>query len=690
MVFLSSKIPNEIKNCLKEIVSTQWKEILEISDSSDIKKNSSNANSIFFIWQESTNISLLSEFLNKFPNAITILLYRDNEQIKNQEITIGKMDVNFSFRYESLNTEILSVIKEIIQSKILYRKLENKYSKLEETIVEWKNIFQDSLDLIFIIESETKRILQTNRTSMMILGYTEDELIGMDFSLLTKPPKSENLDGADFQGSTIINQGLRNSEGKWIPMESTWRLLQKNDETSILATFRDITERKEAEKKINQLAFYNSITNLPNRAHFENVVKNLTIISRKNKEQFAIVILDIDNFKLINESIGPERGNALLKLVGEKLSGMNIFLTEISHFGGDEFAGIIKNFKDNDSLEIKLIQLQHQLRNPYLFEDREFYITMSIGVAIYPDHADQEIDLIKSADMAMYSAKDRGRNLYSLYSNKMIEKVQFQLELENDMRTAIKLKEFEVYFQPQVNLQTGEICGAEALIRWNHPAKGIVYPGNFISIAEESGIIFDIGIYVLKQTCRIASEWHKNGIIQFPISVNISAKQWNGLGISKEILRILDEHKLPTNFLTIEITESSVMQNPEQSILEFKELTQNGICLSVDDFGTGYSSLSYLKKLHVHHLKIDRSFIKDLETNENDRAICKAIINMAHSLGLQVIAEGVETKDQWRILQEEGCNIMQGYFISQALPQKEFEDLLMNYRFKNYEKFFAS
>jgi diguanylate cyclase (GGDEF)-like protein len=400
--------------------------------------------------------------------------------------------------------------------------------------------------------------------------------------------------------------------------------------------------------------------------------------------------LDIDNFKLINESIGPERGNALLKLVGEKLSGMNIFLTEISHFGGDEFAGIIKNFKDNDSLEIKLIQLQHQLRNPYLFEDREFYITMSIGVAIYPDHADQEIDLIKSADMAMYSAKDRGRNLYSLYSNKMIEKVQFQLELENDMRTAIKLKEFEVYFQPQVNLQTGEICGAEALIRWNHPAKGIVYPGNFISIAEESGIIFDIGIYVLKQTCRIASEWHKNGIIQFPISVNISAKQWNGLGISKEILRILDEHKLPTNFLTIEITESSVMQNPEQSILEFKELTQNGICLSVDDFGTGYSSLSYLKKLHVHHLKIDRSFIKDLETNENDRAICKAIINMAHSLGLQVIAEGVETKDQWRILQEEGCNIMQGYFISQALPQKEFEDLLMNYRFKNYEKFFAS
>lgn len=262
---------------------------------------------------------------------------------------------------------------------------------------------------------------QTNRTSMMVLGYTEDQLIGMDFSLLTKPPKSEKMDGADFQGSSIINQGLRNSEGKWIPMESTWRLLQKNDETSILATFRDITERKEAEKRINQLAFYNSITNLPNRVHFENVVKNFTAIARKNKEQFAIVILDIDNFKLINKSIGPERGNALLRLIGQKLLDLNTFLSDVSHFGGDEFAGIIKNFKDHDSLEIKLIQLQHQLRNSYLFESREFYITMSIGVAIYPDHADQ-IDLIKSADMAMYSAKDRGRNLFSLYSNKMIEK----------------------------------------------------------------------------------------------------------------------------------------------------------------------------------------------------------------------------------------------------------------------------
>jgi len=227
------------------------------------------------------------------------------------------------------------------------------------------------------------------------------------------------------------------------------------------------------------------------------------------------------------------------------------------------------------------------------------------------------------------------------------------------------------------------------LVRWNHPSKGMVYPGVFIEAAEESGIIFDIGLFVLKQTCKIASDWYKEDLLKFPLSVNFSAKQWNGHGTTKEILKILTDTGLPPNFLTIELTESSVMQNPEKSIMEFQELIQNGVSLSVDDFGTGYSSLSYLKKLHVHHLKIDKSFVQELEKNENDRAICKAIINMAHSLGLSVVAEGVETKEQLKILQEEGCDIIQGYLISKPIPQKEFEELLAKYRFKNYEVVFS-
>ena len=524
---------------------------------------------------------------------------------------------------------------------------------------------------------------------MLVLGYSEAELIGMDFSNLTKSPKSEEEDGAEIHGSSIINQGLRNSEGKWIPMESTWRLLQRNDETAILATFRDISERKEAEQKIQQLAFYNSITNLPNRVHFEEIVKNLSLISKNTKELFAIIVMDIDNFKLVNDSIGSERGNELLKLVGSKIISLQPTLKNVSHFGGDEFGGILQNFKSIDELEITLIQLQNQLRNPYQFEDRELHLTMSIGVAIFPNHGDNSTQLLKAADMAMYSSKERGRNISTLYSTKMIEKVKIRLELENDMRSSLKAKEFEVYFQPQVDLKSGELCGAEALVRWNHPSKGMVYPGVFIEAAEESGIIFDIGLFVLKQTCKIASDWYKEDLLKFPLSVNFSAKQWNGHGTTKEILKILTDTGLPPNFLTIELTESSVMQNPEKSIMEFQELIQNGVSLSVDDFGTGYSSLSYLKKLHVHHLKIDKSFVQELEKNENDRAICKAIINMAHSLGLSVVAEGVETKEQLKILQEEGCDIIQGYLISKPIPQKEFEELLAKYRFKNYEVVFS-
>jgi diguanylate cyclase (GGDEF)-like protein/PAS domain S-box-containing protein len=688
MVYFFSTQSNELNIYLYDILSSQWNEVEELKRPYSLEDIKEDNSMLFFLWETDVPKNLVSKLLLAFPQSVFVLIYRDRPNT-NLERDFDNPLIDFYIRYETVTSDYLYIFNETIRGKRRAKELENTVTKLENSILEWQNIFQDSLDLIFIIESETKKILQTNRTSMLVLGYSEAELIGMDFSNLTKSPKSEEEDGAEIHGSSIINQGLRNSEGKWIPMESTWRLLQRNDETAILATFRDISERKEAEQKIQQLAFYNSITNLPNRVHFEEIVKNLSLISKNTKELFAIIVMDIDNFKLVNDSIGSERGNELLKLVGSKIISLQPTLKNVSHFGGDEFGGILQNFKSIDELEITLIQLQNQLRNPYQFEDRELHLTMSIGVAIFPNHGDNSTQLLKAADMAMYSSKERGRNISTLYSTKMIEKVKIRLELENDMRSSLKAKEFEVYFQPQVDLKSGELCGAEALVRWNHPSKGMVYPGVFIEAAEESGIIFDIGLFVLKQTCKIASDWYKEDLLKFPLSVNFSAKQWNGHGTTKEILKILTDTGLPPNFLTIELTESSVMQNPEKSIMEFQELIQNGVSLSVDDFGTGYSSLSYLKKLHVHHLKIDKSFVQELEKNENDRAICKAIINMAHSLGLSVVAEGVETKEQLKILQEEGCDIIQGYLISKPIPQKEFEELLTKYRFKNYEVVFS-
>lgn len=689
MVYFFSTQSNEINIYLFDILSSQWNEVVELKRPYSIDEIIEDKSMLYFFWEDDVSKDLISKIQSTYPQSVFVIIYRD-QQNKSYIVDFDNPNVDFYIRYETLTTDYLFIFNQTIQGKLRAKELENTVTKLEHSIIEWQNIFQDSLDLIFIIESETKKILQTNRTSMMVLGYTESELIGMDFSLLTKSPKSEEVDGAEIHGSSIINQGLRNSEGKWIPMESTWRLLQRNDETAILATFRDISERKEAELKIQQLAFYNSITNFPNRIHFEEIVKNLSLLSKNTKDLFAIIVMDIDNFKLVNDSIGSDRGNELLKIVGAKITSLQPAIKNISHFGGDEFGGILQNFKSIEELEIILIQLQNQLRNPFMFEDRELQLTMSIGVAVFPDHGESATQLLKAADMAMYSSKERGRNIFTLYSTKMIERVKIRLELENDMRASLKAKEFEVYFQPQVDLKTGEICGAEALVRWNHPSKGMIYPGVFIEAAEESGIIFDLGIFVLKQTCKIASTWYEEKILNFPLSVNFSAKQWNGHGTTKEILRILSESGLPPNFLTIELTESSVMQNPEKSILEFKELIQNGVSLSVDDFGTGYSSLSYLKKLHVHHLKIDKSFVQELENNDNDRAICKAIINMAHSLGLSVVAEGVETIEQLKILQQEGCDIIQGYLISKPVPKKEFEELLAKYRFTNYDVVFSN
>jgi len=262
--------------------------------------------------------------------------------------------------------------------------------------------------------------------------------------------------------------------------------------------------------------------------------------------------------------------------------------------------------------------------------------------------------------------------------------VQVRLEVENDLRRAIHAKEFEIFFQPQISIKTGELCGVEALIRWNHPQKGLVMPGKFIGVAEDTGLIYDIGLCVLEKSCQVAKAWLDEGLMDFPISVNISAKQWNGFGISEDIKRVLAETNLDAKFLTVELTESSIMLNPESSIAMFRDLVKMGVLLSVDDFGTGYSSLSYLKRLDVHHLKIDRSFIQDLVSNENDRAISAAIINMAHSLNLLVVAEGVEDHEQLMILREQGCDMIQGFYISRPIPEKEFEELLKRFRTLKY------
>ncbi|WCL49397.1 putative bifunctional diguanylate cyclase/phosphodiesterase [Leptospira sp. GIMC2001] len=667
---------------ISDILMSAWDTVpILLSDESYFSRVERNRDSIFFLIEDSNSNHWCKRVIEEFPNSLTVVI-TESDNVDKKLSENGKI-ADFYITVKDLASDHFKHIKTAIDLKQKDKQNNAHIRMLEETVVEWENVFRDSLDLIFIIDAETKKIVQPNKTATIVLGYSEVELIGMDFSFLSTN-MDENSSNAEFHGASIVNQGLRSNSGKWIPMESTWRVFQKGQVAHIIATFRDISERKSAEEKIHSLAYYNATSQLPNRILFESELKEILSIVKSQQESLAVIVMDIDNFKLVNESLGSVRGDQLLKGVADRLVKIVSKKYFIGHFGGDEFGLVVRGYRNQTELESIILFVQMELRKPYQLEERELHITFSMGVALYPKHADGSAGLIKSADMAMYSSKNKGKNHFSYYSNKMMEIVQGRLEVENDLRRAIQAKEFEIYFQPQISIKTGELCGVEALIRWNHPQKGLVMPGKFIGVAEDTGLIYDIGLCVLEKSCQAAKSWIDDGLIDFPISVNISAKQWNGFGIAEDIKRVLAESQLPANFLTVELTESSIMLNPESSIAMFRDLVKMGVLLSVDDFGTGYSSLSYLKRLDVHHLKIDRSFIQDLVTNENDRAISAAIINMAHSLNLLVVAEGVEDHEQLMILREQGCDMIQGFYISRPIPEKEFEELLKRFRTLKY------
>jgi len=344
----------------------------------------------------------------------------------------------------------------------------------------------------------------------------------------------------------------------------------------------------------------------------------------------------------------------------------------VARFGGDEFA-ILKLDIDSKGKAAEFAQkILDILSQPFHITGRDLYTTISMGIALSPNDGSATQELLKNADMAMYKAKDLGRNNFRFYSPELIERSEKRLYIENSLRKAIQNNELSLFFQPQISMASGRVCGAEALIRWKHPERGWVPPNEFIPVAEDSGIIERIGDWVLEEACRNKKAWNQANLNGFNISINVSGKQLKRNSWAQKVQATLEHFQIKAEEIELELTESSIMENPEKSIEAFKYLSNLGIKVSIDDFGTGYSSLSYLKKIDADNLKIDRSFVIDLETNEDDQAICRAIINMATSLGMEVIAEGVETAEQRDLLKSIGCHIIQGYFYSRALPVDEF------------------
>lgn len=446
----------------------------------------------------------------------------------------------------------------------------------------------------------------------------------------------------------------------------------------VLSIARDITERKQSERRLRQLAHFDSLTDLPNRVQFIERLEAAMAEADRNERLVGVVFLDLDRFKYINDSLGHEKGDSLLREVALRLGGVIRRGDTVARLSGDEFALVLADMGHvDDAIHVaqKILDVFHQ---PFRVAGHDLFVTASLGITLYPfdDRGAQE--LLRNADVAMYRAKESGKNNYQFYVAEMTTKVSERLALENDLRHALERGEFSVNYQPIADCRSGKILGMEALLRWKHPERGMISPALFIPLAEETGYIISIGEWVLRTACEQCRRWQKTGFPSLYVAVNLSARQFHQKDLPASVFRILQETGLHPGHLGLEITEGLIMQQAEASISTLRELVAMDIRISVDDFGTGYSSLSYLKRFPIDVLKIDQSFVRDIPTDTDDAAIASTIITLAHSLGLKVVAEGVETIEQLNFMRAHHCDAMQGYFLSKPLPADQFENFLKN------------
>jgi diguanylate cyclase (GGDEF)-like protein len=447
---------------------------------------------------------------------------------------------------------------------------------------------------------------------------------------------------------------------------------------SIGAQIGQFMARRQAEERVHHLAHFDELTGLPNRSTFNQRLNHALVQARRNDEPVAILFIDLDRFKNINDTLGHEAGDRVLKQVAERLRGCLREGDTVGRLGGDEFVVLIEELAQPMHVAAVAQKIIAAVAQPFFLEAHEFHITASIGISTYPDDSKDMQGLLKNADISMYRAKEQGKNNYQFYSVLMNIHTLERLALESDLRRALERNEFVLHYQPKVDIGSGRITGMEALVRWQRPGKELIAPVQFIALAEETGLIVPIGEWVLRTACARNKSWQEQGLPPLRIAVNLSARQFAHENLLQDVARVLRETGLDPAALEFEITESMVMHDPERAVTLLIRLKAMGIHLSIDDFGTGYSSLSYLKRFPIDSVKIDRSFIHDVPGDADDAAITRAIIAMAHSLRLKVIAEGVETEEQLSFLREHGCDEMQGYCFSEPLAEEEFLRLLQN------------
>jgi diguanylate cyclase (GGDEF)-like protein len=434
-----------------------------------------------------------------------------------------------------------------------------------------------------------------------------------------------------------------------------------------------------ANQQLRHLATHDALTGLPNRVLLDDRLQQAIAHAGRDKRSFAVLVCDLDRFKLINDSLGHRAGDELLQEVARRLNAVVRTADTVARCGGDEFVLIGTSIAGSEEAADLAARVMHALQAPVRIAAIDIHTSPSIGIAMYPDDGESVQALLAHADAAMYFAKQNGRGNFRRYVAGMHAGTEERVQLESDLHNAVTENQFELYYQPKVDTQTGEVRSAEALIRWMHPSRGVVSPAEFIPLAEECGLIGAIGGWVVREACRQARAWQIAGVPALRVSVNLSASQFRDSGLVDGVRRALDDAGLEARYLEVELTESAVMSDPEQSIAVLEQLSAMGVLVSVDDFGTGYSSMSYLRRFPIDKLKIDRVFINEIVSRPEDASIVRAIVSLAHSLRLKVVAEGVETPAQLDFLRTTGCDEYQGYHFSRPLPAAEFERLIRSH-----------
>ena len=555
----------------------------------------------------------------------------------------------------------------------------NSLKAMEERLALWAKVFEASSESIMITDGE-RRIITVNRAFSRSTGYSFEEIAGQTPELL----RSDRQPDAHFEeiwrvavtrGSWQGELWLRRNTGESFPLWAVINAVRSDSDqiTHFIVVAHDISERKANEQRISHLAQHDVLTDLPNRSLCVERLRLALQLAERQARRVGVLFIDLDRFKNINDSLGHHIGDSLLRSVSRSLLSAVRVGDTVSRFGGDEFVIILNGVADADEiLQIVNQRLIPLIRQPHEIEGVELHISCSVGIAVYPEHGVDIETLMRNADAAMYQAKFSGRNNAQFFSIEMNSRARERLDIENDLRHAVERGELRLFYQPRVACRSNRLLGAEALVRWQHPRLGLVPPGRFITVAEESGLIVPVGAWIIDEACRQQAEWRDRGLGDIPVSVNLSAVQLRDPSLLEQLETTLKARHTQPQMIELELTESLLMENVDSNIALFHALKALGIVLSIDDFGTGYSSLSYLNRFPIDKLKIDQSFVRDMLDDTNDLAITRAIIGLGHTLGLKVVAEGVEHIEEKQMLAAAGCDELQGYLFSRPLPEDEF------------------